>query len=202
MKDGTFAPNSHGLMAAALRDGTSFRNRDVYARKFDGGIRHGVVNIDAIRDESGEIIGAINVVQDITTLHEDQEIFGAIFQQSAIGIMLLNSDGSIRDANPFFCQMVGYNRDEVLGRHFRDFWHPDDHPVSAAGFASLVQGGDSPRHYSAERRYVGKDGKLAFGRITVARTTDPFDRITIIVTIEDITQEKAAQQALARSVSE
>ena len=107
MQDGTLAPNSHGLMAIALRDGISFRNLDVYSGRTDGGIEHSIVNIDPIRDENGKIIAAINVVQDITTLYENKEIVGAIFQQSAVGIILLNSDGSIRDANPFFCQMLG-----------------------------------------------------------------------------------------------
>jgi two-component system, cell cycle sensor histidine kinase and response regulator CckA len=128
-----------------------------------------------------------------------QEIFAAIFQHAAIGIALINGAGSIRDVNPFFCQILGYNRKEMIGQRFRDFGHPDDYEAAAAGIASLIQGGDSPRYYSAERRYVAKDGHIITGRITVARTTDPFDRITIIVTIEDITQERAAQQALAKS---
>jgi PAS domain S-box-containing protein len=183
-------------MAVALRDGTSFRDLDVYARRRDGGIGHGLVNIDAIRDENGKVIGAINVVQDITMLQETQEIFATIFQQAAMGMVLVNGDCSVRDVNPFFCRMLGYDRKEVVGRDFRDFGHPDDLEATATGFASSIQGGGSR---SAERRYLRKDGQIVTGRITAARATDPFGRITIIVTIEDITQERAAQQALAKS---
>jgi PAS domain S-box-containing protein len=144
-------------------------------------------------------LGAINVVQDIKPVHETEEIFSAIFQHAAIGIAFLNGDGSVREVNPFFCQMLGYGREEIIGRHFRDFGHLDDYAAAEAGLASLNQSGDSPRHYSAERRYLGKDGHIVTGHITAAGTTDPSDRITLIVTIEDITRERAAQQSLARS---
>lgn len=199
-KDGIFVPQSDLPMAVALRDGTSFRDLEAYAMRSDGRTVHAVLNIDPIRDENGKVIGAINVVQDITTFHEAQEIYAGIFQQAAIGVALLNSDGSIREVNPFLCKMLDYDRDEVIGRHSRDFEHPDDHAASAAGLAALIQGGGDLQNYrTAEKRYVGRDGTVVIGRITAARTTDPFDRVTIIVTIEDITQERAAQRALVKS---
>jgi len=102
MKDEMVHPTSNVPAICVVQDEVPFRDQGAYRLRSD------------------------NLVQKAAPIHGGEEMFVAVFQQAAIGIVLLNSDGSIRDVNPFICRMLGYARDEAIGKDFRDFGHPDD----------------------------------------------------------------------------
>lgn len=66
--DGTLIPHEECPMAVALRDGQSFRNQDVMVERPDGSRINALVNIDPILNDSGSVVGAINVFHDTTAL--------------------------------------------------------------------------------------------------------------------------------------
>ena len=41
-------------------------------------------------------------------------------------VVVLDDEGNLYDANPFMLQLLGYRRDEVVGRSMAEFLHPDD----------------------------------------------------------------------------
>src|SRR5262245_45321001 len=53
-------------MAEVLRTGVSVSDREIVIERFDGSHGVALVNINPLRDATGEIIGAINCFQDIT----------------------------------------------------------------------------------------------------------------------------------------
>jgi two-component sensor histidine kinase/PAS domain-containing protein len=53
-------------MAEALRSGVSVHNREIVIERSDGSRGVALVNIDAIKDISGNILGAVNCFQDVT----------------------------------------------------------------------------------------------------------------------------------------
>lgn len=71
--DGVPMPHDQTPMAEALRDGTSFRNREVVIRRPDGARVWALVNIDPLRDRAGRITGAVNAFVDISGLKRIQE---------------------------------------------------------------------------------------------------------------------------------
>jgi PAS domain S-box-containing protein len=66
--DGSLLPHAECPMALAIRQGQSFQNQEVVVEQPDGSRLHVVVNIAALRDASGEVIGAINAFSDMTPL--------------------------------------------------------------------------------------------------------------------------------------
>lgn len=66
--DGTVLPHRETPMAAALRYGREFRNECVVIERPDGSRVTVMVNIDPLRNENGEIIGAVNAFHDVTPL--------------------------------------------------------------------------------------------------------------------------------------
>ena len=62
------APLAHDQcpMAATLQTGKSFHNQEVVVEQPSGQRRTVLVNIDALKDQAGQIEGAINCFQDIT----------------------------------------------------------------------------------------------------------------------------------------
>ncbi len=64
--DGTPIPMAEWPMAVVLRTGKPVRDQELTIERYDGSRITTLVNIEAIRDTDGEIIGAISVLQDIT----------------------------------------------------------------------------------------------------------------------------------------
>lgn len=70
LMDGTYVAPQDTPMAIALKTGQTFRNIEALVQRPDGSKFYASVNIDVLRDENKNIIGAINVFQDITALKQ------------------------------------------------------------------------------------------------------------------------------------
>ena len=68
--DGTYLPHSECPMAVAVTKGLQFRNMEVQIERPDASRITALVNIDPIYDDARELVGAINVFQDITVLKD------------------------------------------------------------------------------------------------------------------------------------
>jgi PAS domain S-box-containing protein len=129
-------------------------------------------------------------------LTDSEARFRATFENAAVGVALVASDGSILRANDSFARMLGYSADELMARTFQDLTHPDD----LAGNLSILNKAlvGEAESYSIEKRYVRKDGAILWATLTVGcvrkenRTVDYF-----ISVIQDITGRKQAEARLA-----
>ena len=64
--DGSFMAHADCPVADALRTGEPQRNIEAIIERPDGSRRFILANIDALRDESGAVVGAVNILQDIS----------------------------------------------------------------------------------------------------------------------------------------
>lgn len=71
--DGSPLPHTQTPMAVAVQSGQPARNEEVVIERPDGSTITVAVNIDPLFDESGRIVGAINVFQDISDLKHAEE---------------------------------------------------------------------------------------------------------------------------------
>ena len=71
--DGAFLPHDECPMAAALEGGDSFHGQEVIVERADGERLTVLVNIAALRDENGQVNGAINCFQDITSRKQGED---------------------------------------------------------------------------------------------------------------------------------
>ncbi len=97
--------------------------------------------------------------------------FRAIFEDSPIGIVVVDRDLKIVDVNAAYCDLVGYTEAEMMARSIPDFTHPEDRARDLE-FAGLVLSGALP-HYRAEKRYITKSGDTVWASITVTALLDP-----------------------------
>lgn len=72
-------------------------------------------------------------------LREDFASHRLIFETAALGIGLGAPDGRVVEINPFFCEMLGYHCDELVGRSL-DVGHPDDEETTTSALARLQSG--------------------------------------------------------------
>jgi PAS domain S-box-containing protein len=126
----------------------------------------------------------------------NQESYRAMFENAGVGITRVDLDGTLADVNQKFCEMVGYNRDDLLGRPLRELTHPDDY-VQGAGFrAQLARG--SMGSATGEKRFLHKNGATIWARRTMSIVRDEAANPQYVISIvEDVTARKHIEQRQA-----
>ena len=71
--DGNLLPHHECPMADVLRTGVSVRQQEVHIERPDGTRGIALVDIEAIKDSDGNIVGAVNCFQDITDRKQSEE---------------------------------------------------------------------------------------------------------------------------------
>ncbi len=133
-------------------------------------------------------------------LRESEERYRAFFETAAVGAAEADlATGCFLRMNDKFCRLVGYGRDELLDMTFLQVTHPDDRESSSEGIARLLRG--EIREYVAEKRYLRKDGGVAWSQLAVALVRDKDGKpLHSVAIMQDITERKHAEEALAREV--
>ncbi len=123
---------------------------------------------------------------------ESEQRFRETFEQAAVGLTRVDLNGVLVDFNQKFCDMLGYGRDELLGKHIRDVTHPDDY--GQGKYRTQVAQG-AVRSASGEKRYVRKNGTIIWARRTISLARDAAGRPQYVIgVIEDITERKEAAE--------
>jgi PAS domain S-box-containing protein len=79
-----------------------------------------------------------------------------IFEFASELIIVANADGTFRNVNPAWKEVLGWERGDLIGRPFLEFVHPEDKEATIAEFARVASG--AGRTVSFENRYRAKDG--------------------------------------------
>jgi PAS domain S-box-containing protein len=126
--DGTPLRHEDCPVADAVRSGTATRNAEVIMERPDGSRFTALVNIRALKDHRGNIQGAINCFQDISThkaleqeIHRKSRDLQDFFENGAIGLHIVSADGIIQRANQAELDLLGFTAEEYVGRHIAEF---------------------------------------------------------------------------------
>jgi PAS domain S-box-containing protein len=96
--------------------------------------------------------------------------FRAIFEDSPIGICVVDRNLKVVDANAAYCDMLGRTEAEVMLAHIPDFTHPDDRDRDAEAMPRVLSG--ALPQYKVDKRYIRKDGEVIWARIVVTAILD------------------------------
>lgn len=142
--------------------------------------------LPALEDE------VIAVIRDITerselisSLQESEEKYRVTFESTGSAMVLLGVDGTILDANQEIGKLLGYSRDEVVGRKkYMDFVHPEDREQIKRYSLRLLKGElRGPVRYEA--RTVRRDGRILNTIIVVSVLPGIGNSVASIVDITD-----------------
>jgi PAS domain S-box-containing protein len=126
---------------------------------------------------------------------ESEERFRRAFERAGVGMAMVNTEGRFLQVNRFLCDLLGRPAQDLVGRRFQDFTHPDDLPMNLKRFRSLVEG--KLEHLSLEKRYIHQDGHPLWVTVSSSVVRDSHGRPLYIVThIQDINDRKRAEEAL------
>ena len=164
------------------------------------------VVIDPITAPDGELIGFAKITRDLTerkaaeeTLRQNQEQFRLLVQGvTDYAIYLLDPDGTVTNWNLGAQRIKGYAPDEIIGRHFSQFYTEEDRAAGLPQLAlSTVQ---REGRFEREGWRVRKDGSRFWAHVVI----DPIrrengDLLGFAKITRDITERREAQETLERT---
>ncbi|MES2569068.1 MAG: PAS domain S-box protein, partial [Verrucomicrobiota bacterium] len=110
-------------MAVALREGRSVRDEEILVERADGSRRWVLAHPDPIVDSSGEVIGAVNVLVDITPLRKTEEALRESAQRlrshqehSPIAVIEMDADLAITGWTRAAEKLFGWSAGEMQGK--------------------------------------------------------------------------------------
>lgn len=122
--------------------------------------------------------------------------FARAFEHSATGIALQSPEGRWIDVNPAFCAVLGIGREQLVGRSFVDFTHPDDIERSLMQLNRLNRGEIDAFRF--DKRYLHAEGREVWVRLDVSTIRDDAGEPELIITqARDITTSRQIRAQLA-----
>lgn len=99
----------------------------------------------ASNDEFGEVSTAFNMMLEQRRrteelLRKSEKKFRSLFNDAQDMIHIVDRDGKIVDANPRELEVLGYTREEYVGRRLADFIHPDFKGTTGRAFKRALEG--------------------------------------------------------------
>ena len=154
-------------------------------------------------DASGRLTGAIESIRDITerktgeeSLQKSEQLFRMLVETMNEGLGVQDENGVIVYANEQLCEMLGYPRNEVIGRREHDFLAP-------AALALHEKGGMGRRleeKTSCETEILARNGRKIPVIVSVSPISDEQGQYKgTIGTVRDITMRKQAEKKLRES---
>jgi PAS domain S-box-containing protein len=182
-------------MAIALKEGREVRGVEAIAERPDGTRVRFRPFPTPLRDPSGALVGAINLLMDITEEHDahlESERHAAIVVSSDDAIISKTLQGRITSWNAGATRIFGYDANEMIGQSILRIIPPELHGEEQEILARL-QRGERIDHFETVR--CAKDGR----RIDISLTVSPLrDRLGKVIGASkvgrDITDRKRAEK--------
>ncbi|MDO8788730.1 MAG: PAS domain S-box protein [Sulfuritalea sp.] len=153
----------------------------------------------AKQDEIGQLVGGFNELletfeQHEALLHAERDFFSALLQQSSDGVFLFSPDDlAIREVNPSLCEMLGYQRNELLAMKLGDLVHGTLEEVRESVNQTMLH----RIHRVGERSYRKKDGTSLDLEVN-ASLVETGGRQLIMANLRDIAERKRVDEELQR----
>lgn len=192
-----------------LEEKGSYRG-EVISHTKAGEIRHLEVSAFTTKDSSGNPICYVGIKRDISqrklaeeALRRSEALLTDFFETAAIGLHWLGDDGTVLRANQAELDLLGYTREEYVGRNIADF-HVDKEAIK--DILGRLQAGEVLSDYEAGMRC--KDGSLKHVRINSSVFLEQGKFVHTRSFTRDITDRRqtgrrlALQYAVTRILSE
>jgi PAS domain S-box-containing protein len=182
-------------MALTLKEGRPVRGIEAIAERPDGTRVNFLPYPTPLRDASGRLTGAINLLMDITERHQaeiESARLAAIVTSSDDAIISKSLEGRVTSWNAAATRIFGYQATEMIGQPITRIIPPELHDDEKRILALLARG-ERIEHYETVR--VAKDGRRVDVSLSVSALRDRFGKVVGgSKVVRDITERKQAEK--------
>ncbi len=161
------------------------------------------INMSAIY-EGERIVGVQGISRDLTerklvekTIRKDEERFRKMVQNSMDALSLFSPEGTFLYISEAVDHLLGYRPEEMVGRGWEQFVHPDDIPMMATKLGHLLE--ETGNIETAEMRARHRDGSWRWIDIVGNNRVGDPEIGAIILNFRDVTDKKLAEEAIVES---
>jgi PAS domain S-box-containing protein len=206
-------PPEENPLSMVLTERRPITGREIVLERPDGTRRLVVFHPKLIFDETGSMTGAVNILVDLTeakglqgwsmaeqlqthsALKKSEERYHKMIAEvEDYAILLLDEHGIIQNWNVGAEKIKGYKEAEIVGRHFRVFYIPEDRQALLP--EKLIDEASRKGKAVHEGWRQRKDGSLFWGSIVITALHDEsarvigFSKVTRDLTARRVTEEK------------
>ncbi len=184
-------------MAILLKTGKEHEEHEIIIERPDGGRSFVLQHPKLFFNPEGELEGAMNTLEDITSKKNDSEkaaMLGAIVGNSNAAIISKTLNGIVTSWNPAAQQIFGYSAEEMIGEPViklipHDLYHEEEHILAKLRRGEVIEQMQTVR--------IRKNGELIDVSLTVSPVRDEKGRIIGVSKIaRDITAFRKAERLI------
>jgi PAS domain S-box-containing protein len=161
-----------------------------------------------IRDENGDLTGAVLVFRDISArqqaeaelhrrflqIQHSEERYRALYDDNPAMYFTVDVSGKILSVNQFGAEQLGYKVEELVGQSWLELFREEDKAAAQQHLTACFQ---NPAHVAQwELRKVRKDGVLLWGKELARNVRSSDGQLVVLVVCEDVTKSKQMEEAL------
>jgi len=181
---------------------------EIVNKRKDGSMFISFLSASVLKNEEGDIIGAMGVSRDVTAIKKaeeelrlSEERHRAIYDQAYTGIARIAKMGRFLLVNQRLSDMMGYSSEELYKKTFYELVLEEEVESSLRDWDDLLSG--QITNFSKEQTYIRKDGRLINANVTVSLVRDVNNAPNYFVAVfEDVTERKENERRLQESLKE
>ena len=198
-----FAANDHEV----LDSGQAITFEEEFPHPATGVMRKWASAKFPVRDPDGAIVGIGGISLEISELDRAQRelasaqsMVSTIIAAARLGILVVQASdgteagyaGNILECNDAYCQITGFDREQLLGQPMKSFIHEEDHATRQWLIDELY----ADRQPVGEMRYRRQDGSYIWCMVVPSLTFGPSGERIYVVQVIDITERRELERKL------
>ena len=193
-EDGEPIYGEESPMAMTIQRKQRVSGGPVIVQRPDGSRRKVIAHPTPLFDETQQLYGAVNLLEDITDreaeqllMHQTNEKYQHFIEQASDGVLLYSLDGTIFEFNAAACKLTGYTHDEFSRLRLQDILVGD--VVVNLNNVERMMAGES---ILFTRQIRSKSGELLEVEINARMLPDH----SFLAFVRDVTERKRAEEEL------
>lgn len=195
--DGSLIAPEDSPMAVTIRERHPMRGEEMIVERSDGTRSHVLPHPEPLFDETGTLVGAINMLVDISDRKKAESakaLLAAIVESTDDAVISETLEGIITSCNPGAERLYGYKGDELVGRSV-SILMPEGRRDEEIAILQRISRGERVEHFETVR--IAKDGRAINVSLAVSPVRDAEGRVIgASKTARDITERKRAEAEL------
>jgi two-component system, OmpR family, sensor histidine kinase VicK len=167
----------------------------------DGTQFHAFATSAAIRDEEGNLLYGVRIIQDVSDQVQALEIlvdsearFRAVFQRAPLPMLLIDAETHVLDVNDAAVSLFGYDSAEMSGRPMREFSDSGEVRLDGMRESEMLIAGEA-NVVSSERTYQRKDGTTFPAQVSTAAVRDVQGKFRYSIrAVQDLTAAREVER--------